>query len=594
MQTGIGETTMGSQEEMRAGASGRYRQRGPRALALAGFACLLALASPAQTFRVLYSFSATDTNGLGGSPSTLMLSTNGELYGTCVNGGANGFGTLYQVTPSGTPAPLYSFTYGTTAPYDGANPFAGLTQGTNGLLYGMAQSGGSNGYGTIFDVSTNGAFTSLYSFLKEKGGHSTNASGAAPKYQLVLNTHNGNFYGTAVDGGTNGFGTVLQVTHQGKVTVCYSFSNSVDGAYPRAALLLYTNRNFYGTASQGGSNGYGTVFQVTAAGLVTPIYSFTNGIDGANPEGALIDGKDGFLYGTCSAGGTNGTGTIYNITTNGVLTPLYSFSAGTQSPDTGGVENEYNADGINPLGLLLGNDGNFYGVAYYGGPVEAGTIYQFTRSGALNVLYGFSYAEGGGPNKDGANPISLLLAMNGSLYGTAYNNGSNASGTLFSISLAPVITTQPTNQLIGLNGNATFSVTASGAQSCQWQFDDFDLPDATNFTLTITNAKIAEAGYYQAIVANFDGAVVSSAVTLCITNVPFSFLTDPSDLQYAGGQFALTLAGLTGQGDMVIEVSSDLLNWTPVYTNLSGFGDAPLIDSAAGSFPVRFYRARSP
>jgi len=532
------------------------------------------------------------TDPVGGNPSSLLLSSNGNFYGTCVNEGAQQWGALYEITATGTPTPLYSFTNG-PAPYDGANPFAALTEGTNGLLYGLAQSGGSNGVGAIFEVSTNGAFTSLISFLREKGAHSTNANGAFPKFPMVLNANNGNFYGTAVNGGANGFGTVFQVTHQGKVTVFYSFSNNVDGAYPQAGLLPYTNGMLYGTAIDGGSNGYGTVFQLTAAGRVTPIYSFTNGSDGANPQGALIDGQDGQLYGTCTAGGSNGTGTIFKITTNGVLTALYAFGVPTQFPGTAGVDNQYNADGINPMGLLLGRDGNFYGVAHYGGLNGSGSIFQFTQTGMLNILYAFNYS-GGQANSDGANPTSLLEYENGNFYGTAFDGGTNNTGTFFTIGVTPTITVQPTNQAIALNGNASFSLTATGAQSYQWQFDGTNLLDATDTTLSITNAQIADAGSYQAIVTNINGTVTSSVVTLSITNVPGSFLSETGDLQHTNGEFSLTLTDLTGQSGIVIEASTDLIQWTPIYTNPPGFGTAGFVDSAAGSFPNRFYRAITP
>ncbi len=567
-----------------------------RRLILVAAGCwLLALTASAQTFNVLYTFSGVEGNPDGANPSNLILANNGLFYGTCVNLGLEGWGDIYQLTPTGALTPMYSFTNHSPVPFDGSYPYAGLTQGTNGLLYGLAQSGGSNGTGTIFAVDTNGTFSSLYSFtaLTRKTGTtpavSTNADGATPKCALVLNTNDDNFYGTAVQGGVNSYGTVFQVTHGGKVTVLYSFSNSVDGSSPQAALLLYTNGDFYGTAFSGGSNGYGTVFQVTAAGALTSLYSFTNGIDGAEPEGALIDGKDGLLYGTCSAGGMNGTGTIFKLTTNGVLTSLYSFSAGTSS-----FFGQFNTEGLSPNVLLLGNDGNFYGTTQFGTPGGDGSIFQFTRSGALNMLYAFSSDNDGGPNSDGGNPASLVQYHDGVFYGTALRGGANSAGTFFTLGLPPVITAQPTNQAVALYGNASFSLTANGALGCQWQLDGNAVPNATNETLSITNAQIADAGSYLAILTNFNGATTSSVVTLSITNAPVLFLTNIGDLQFGGGQFAMQLTNLTGQGAAVIEASTDLLQWTPIYTNPSGFGEAYINDSEAGNFPVRFYRAITP
>ncbi len=564
-------------------------------LALIAGSCLLAWTVSAQSFNVLYTFSGMEGASDGGNPSSLTLANNGMFYGTCVNDGFQGWGDIFQTTAAGTVAPMYSFTNQNPVPYDGSYPYAALTQGTNGLLYGSAQSGGSNGTGTIFKVTTNGTFTSLHAFtvLTENRGSlppvSTNADGATPKYALVLDTNDGNFYGTTDQGGTNGYGTLFQLTHAGNVKVLYSFSNSFDGSSPRAPLLVYTNGDLYGTTFYGGSNGYGTVFQVTTAGLVTAIYSFTNGIDGADPQAALIDGKDGNLYGVCSAGGVNGTGSIYKITTNGVLTPLYSFGTATSS-----FSGHYNADGISPDALLLGSDGNFYGTAQLGTASGDGCIFEISPLGAFNVLYPFTYDEDGGPNNDGAFPVSLMQCADGKLYGTALGGGVNSAGTFFVLTLPPAITSQPTNQSIALNGNASFSLTASGSPNCQWQFDGADLPNATNYTLSITNAQIADAGSYQAILTSTNGAAASSVVTLSITNVPASFLNIVGALVNDDGQFSMVLTNLTGQGAIVIEASTDLVQWTPIYTNASGFGAAPFIDSAAGNFPVRFYRATMP
>ncbi|HEV7927968.1 MAG TPA: choice-of-anchor tandem repeat GloVer-containing protein [Verrucomicrobiae bacterium] len=564
-------------------------------LALAAGGCLLAWTISAQSFNVLYTFSGVEGAADGGNPSNLTLATNGMFYGTCVNDGFQGWGDIFQISAAGALMPMYSFTNLDPVPYDGSYPYAALTQGTNGLLYGLAQSGGSNGTGTIFKVTTNGAFTSLYAFspLVTQRGHgtplSTNADGAVPKYALVLDTNDGNFYGTTDQGGTNSYGTLFQLTHAGKLTVLYAFSNSVDGASPRAPLLVYTNGDLYGTTFYGGSNGSGAVFRATAAGQVTALYSFTNGIDGANPEAALIDGKDGNLYGVCSAGGSNGTGSIYKITTNGVLTPLYSFSAGSSS-----FSGQYNVDGINPNSLLLGSDGNFYGTAQFGTASGDGCIFEITPANAFSLLYAFTYDEDGGPNSDGAYPVSLLQYSDGKLCGTAIGGGANSAGTFFTLGLPPAITSQPTNQSIALYGNASFSLTATGSPTCQWQFDGADISNATNYTLAITNAQIADAGSYQAILTSTNGGTESSVVTLSITNVPATLPSTAGSLLYGNGQFSMVVTNLTGQGAVVIEASSDLVQWTPIYTNASGFGAAPFIDSTAGNYAVRFYRATAP
>lgn len=557
-------------------------------MALAGSCWLLAGFAEGQSFNVLHTFSGAEGQADGGNPSSLLLASNGQFYGTCVNQGLKGWGDIYHITAAGTLTPVYSFT-NAPAPYDGTTPYAALAQGTNGLLYGMAQAGGSNGVGTIFDLKTNGSFSSPYSFSRVKGPKETNSDGMGPFCALALNTNNGNFYGTAESGGANGYGTVFQVTHQGKMTVLYAFSNLLDGGSPQAPLMLFTNGCLYGTAAGGGSNGFGTVFQISAVNAVKPIYSFTNGLDGAEPQGILVNGRDGFLYGTCSAGGSNGTGSIYKITTNGVLTALYSFGAATQYPGTGGVQNQYNADGINPKDLVLGSDGSFYGVAFYGGPNGSGSVYQYSQSAGFNLLYGFSYS-GGEPNSDGANPLSLAQHTNGNFYGTAYTGGSNGFGAFFTIGLPPSITTQPANQSIAMNGAAAFQVASPNSQSCQWQFNGADLPNATNNNLTIASAHMADAGWYQAVLSNLNGVTLSAAASLNLTNVAASIVSGAGAVQYADGQFSIVLTNLTGQDAVIIEASSNLIQWTPICTNPPGFGTAQFFDSAAGSFSRRYYR----
>jgi uncharacterized repeat protein (TIGR03803 family) len=542
------------------------------------------LTGQAQTLTVLREFN----NGAdGGNPSGLTLGTNGNLFGSAVNGGDNGWGALFQFSAVGGLSQLYPFTGGT----DGANPVAGLTQGTNGLFYGMAESAGATGNGTIFEVSSSGAFSPLHSFarLRPKGDLLTNADGAAPVCALTLGT-NGNFYGTAPQGGSNGYGTIFEVTHKGEVSVLYSFTGGVDGAAPEAALLQFTNGNLYGTTIGGGSDGDGAVFQLTAAGDVTPLYSFTNGADGSAPQAALIDGHDGNLYGTCTTGGEFGTGTIFKITPAGVLMALYSFTAESSSSPY------YNSDGVSPETLVLGNDGNFYGLAYKGGANGSGDIFEFTQTGGLTNLYSFLYLEFTGEvsvNADGGEPASLLQTSDGEFYGIAYSGGTNGFGTLFTIGLAPQITSQPGNQTVALDGGASFSVGATGALAYQWQFDNENIPDATNDTLNFANVQETNAGYYQVIVTNLNGATTSSVVTLGITNLPVSFVVQAGALSYVGGQATLELTNLAGQGVVVIDASTDLIDWTPIVTNPAGFGAMQVIDPNAAAYGQRFYRART-
>jgi uncharacterized repeat protein (TIGR03803 family) len=156
---------------------------------------------------------------------------------------------------------------------------------------------------------------------------------------------------------------VFEVTPFGVETVLHSFAIA-DGSNPVAALIQGTDGNFYGTTASGGLYGNGTVFQMTPTGVLTVLHSFASGSDGSNPLAALIQGSDGNFYGTTSAGGTFGYGTVFSITPAGAGTVLYSFSGGT--------------DGRSPrTPLTLGGDGIFYGTTNSGGPNDVGTAFRF-------------------------------------------------------------------------------------------------------------------------------------------------------------------------------------------------------------------------
>jgi uncharacterized repeat protein (TIGR03803 family) len=359
------------------------------------------------TLTSLYSF----TGGNDGSnpQAGLVLGSNGNFYGTTSLGGTNSSGTVFQIGANGAFTSLCSL----SGYYGGANPYAGLVQGKDGNFYGTTSSGGTNSYGTVFQLSAQGLLTSLYSFT---GG----SDGANPEAGLVL-ASDGNLYGTTYDGGTSNAGTVFQFSTNGALTSLYSFTGGNDGGYPLAGLVLGSDGNFYGTTAGGGTNDYGTVFQFSTKSGLTSLYSFTNGNDGVEPEAGLVQGGDGNFYGTTYVGGTNGYGTVFQISTSGALASLYSFTGGD--------------DGAYPqAGLVLGSDGNFRGTTYEDGTNGAGTVFKISAHGALTGSYAFT----GG--NDGANPeAGLVQGSNGNFYGTTESGGAyyirdEGMGTVFQIS----------------------------------------------------------------------------------------------------------------------------------------------------------------
>jgi hypothetical protein len=154
-------------------------------------------------------------------------------------------------------------------------------------------------------------------------------------------------------------------------------------------------------------------------------------------------------------------------------------------------------------------------------------------------------------------------------------------------------TVQTTNEAVALQGAASFGVTASGALGYQWQFDSANIPNATDNSLDLANVVETNAGYYQVVLTNLNGATTSSVVTLSITNLEISFVGGGGGVSYAGGQATLELTNLAGQGVIVIDASTDLTDWTPILTNPPGFGVMELFDSDAGAYANRYYRART-
>jgi uncharacterized repeat protein (TIGR03803 family) len=327
------------------------------------------LTASAQTLIPRYSFIGGND---GGDPvAGLVQASDGNLYGTTFENGTNGYGAIFRISTSGVMTPLYSFTDG----HDGAHPDAGLIQASDGNLYGTAEDGGTNGDGTVFRMTTKGVLTPLYSFT---GGH----DGGDPRGGLVQAT-DGNLYGTTADGGTNFDGTIFRITTNGALTSLHSFIGSHDGDFPEATLVQAVDGNLYGTTYEGGTNGYGAIFRITTTnGLLTPLYSFTNGSDGAYPVAGLVQANDGNLYGTTEDGGTNGYGTIFRITTNNIFTPLYSFTDGNDGGNPEGT-------------LVQTSDGNLYGTDYEGGTKGYGVIFRITTSGAMTPLYSFTDGQDG-------------------------------------------------------------------------------------------------------------------------------------------------------------------------------------------------------
>ena len=263
----------------------------------------------------LYSFCPIAGNCADGEyPVGLVQASNGNFYGTTSNGGAN-YGTIFEITPSGKFKLLYSFCSKNCA--DGSYPLSGPMQASNGNLYGSTNNGGTHGVGTVYEITTAGLFKTLYSFCAQANC----ADGQNPVGGLTQDSK-GNLFGTAEAGGANRYGTIFEITTANQLIVLHSF-DSTDGSYPLSGLIQASDGNFYGTTNEGGTGGGGgTIYEITSAGSFNSLYSFcsASSCTGQNPGYGLGQATNGAFIGTTSLGGSAKYGTVFSYSTG--LGPL--------------------------------------------------------------------------------------------------------------------------------------------------------------------------------------------------------------------------------------------------------------------------------
>jgi uncharacterized repeat protein (TIGR03803 family) len=412
-------------------------------------------AQAAVVLTTLYSFTGGND---GGGVNGLVQGSDGNFYGTTCYGGTNDGGTVFKISPSGALTTLYSFGSITNASgwaLDGDGPEAALVQGSDGNFYGTTAYGGTNDGGTVFKISPSGALTTLYSFGSITNATGRSLDGDGPEAALVQGS-DGNVYGTTDWGGTNDWGgSVFKISTNGVFTSLYLFTGGNDGAFPNR-LVQGSDGYLYGTTALGRSG----VFKISTNGAFTSLYSFIDG-DGIRPSG-LVQGSDGNFYGTMvwdghwgDTGNAFGSGTVFRISTNGAYTTLYSF-------DNGNGTNGANP----AAGLVQGRDGYLYGTTEDNGggggglgtwfPYGAGTVFKISTDGALTPLYSFGITNASWWLLIGAK-ATLVQASDGSFYGTTTIGYMHTNGTIFRLTIVPepqltiipcgpyVILTWPTN-----------------------------------------------------------------------------------------------------------------------------------------------------
>ena len=382
------------------------------------FGCLLAMvvlalssaaALRGQTYEVFHQFGPDGPIG----PNDLIRDPDGNFYGTSVVGGTTNDGTVFRMDGGGVVTTLYEFTGGA----DGQLPSTGLLRASNGDLYGTTEYAGSATChcGTIFRIDSNGIFTTVHTFEGTDGGN--------PNTDLV-EPQPGDIWGATRYGGDltcsapNGCGTIFRMHLNGDLETMHAFSGT-DGHYPESKLLLADDGNLYGTTLAGGTADAGTAFRITLNGNLTVIHDFAgffrpgtliqassgdlvgtairsagtdnggvyrltldgdfeilhefaaDGHEGKLPYAPVFQADDGFLYGTTSAGGTNGWGTVFQLGENGSFTTIHNFDL---------------TQGVSPVdGLIQASDGRLYGTTPFGGAnAGAGVVYRITMPGSLH------------------------------------------------------------------------------------------------------------------------------------------------------------------------------------------------------------------
>ena len=397
----------------------------------------------ATAYAVLYSFPYAFES------ASLIQATDGNFYGTNEM-------IAYKIDSSGNFTQLVQLSSSPDA------PISPLIQASDGDFYGTLSIIGNNNTGEIFKMDAVGNVTVLHSFLFPGFG---STDGAWP-WAALTQGRDGNFYGTTYAGGntacvTNGYGvaaygpfdynpdinsigtgcgTIFRLDSSGNETVLHAFSGASDGSYPQASLIQGTDENFYGTTSAGGTDGYGTVFKIDAAGNFTLLHSFSS-TDGDSPVAAVVQGADGYLYGTAASEYcfAPSCGEVFKIDTSGNnFTILHTFSG---------------PDGYFPVASLIqGSDGSFYGTTWAGGDLKCGswyynvgsnypypdesgcgTVFKMDSAGNATVLHDFEEPQTG----DGNAPYAgLILGKDGHLYGTTYYGGASIYfGTIFRVSV---------------------------------------------------------------------------------------------------------------------------------------------------------------
>ena len=550
---------------------------------------LTIVANPMQQMSTVADLSANGAS-LGAQDSL------GNFYVTDYSGGTGNSGALVRITPAGQQTTLHNFDDGSLA-NDGQNP-NGVILGMDGVLYGTTYLGGSDvnnpeGLGTIFAATTGGTVTLLHLF--DDG--SVADDGQLPGGNLVQGT-DGNFYGTTTQGGSpvSSSGTVFQMTPLGTITILHQFFDGTvtnDGRFPYGALVQAADGNFYGTTIDGGSSvfhgiGHGSLFRITPAGAETILHGFGDGTvtnDGQNPQTGLVQGLDGSLYGTTDFGGVAGQGTVFSLTAAGGYSVLHSFGDGTVAND---ASDPTPAQAQFTPTLIAGPDGNCYGMTEFGGFTNRGALFQITPAGVVTILHSFG---DGTVSDDGIYPTgNLILGVDGNIYGLTGLGGASGNGTLFKVILNPVapLIVSPAPPGGAFNAPYSFTYQARGIPAPTISLTSGTLPNG----LTLgPNGWLAgtpiQAGIYAGLVSASNGvgtpATQAFSITIQQASQTIGALGIISNQIYGAAPFTITPTTASSGLPVTVTVKSGPATISGNTVTLTGAGTVVLAADQAGN-----------
>ncbi|MEM8509793.1 MAG: BspA family leucine-rich repeat surface protein [Bacteroidota bacterium] len=417
------------------------------------------------------------TNGANPFGSLIMASNN-KLYGMTQRGGRDDRGVLFEYDPTGDAYDKKLDFFGSI----GENPLGSLIEAENGRLYGTTQRGGTNDSGVLFEYDSE---TDFYS----KKFDFSSADGQFPVSSLI-EASNGSLYGMTNSGGTNFLGTLFEYNLSTDVYVKKLDFNGTNGRSPNGSLMQATNGSLYGMTFSGGANNSGVIFEFNP---ITDIYSkkldFNTAINGTNTYSGLVEFSNGMLYGMTLQGGINNVGVLFefNPSTNAYSKKLdFNITNGQQPSGSlveagngklygmtrqGGVGNngvlfEYDpltdtyvkkfdfngTDGRFPRGSLIrANNGKLYGMTELGGATDRGVLFEYEPlTNAYSKKFEFDVTNGSQPVG------SLIEANNGRLYGMTFRGGTDNVGVFFEYDPITNIFSKKLD-FNGTNGNNPYS-----------------------------------------------------------------------------------------------------------------------------------------